>query len=760
VSNNPSRDTDLCTSFSIRTKIKILFREKFMKILATLLMLATLSPYLQAQSKPVRQANKPTQDNSTTTNSKPNLPIRRVVLYSNGVAYFERRGQVNNQAEISLPFKQSQVDDVLKSMVVLDLGKGQIGAVSYNSSAPPSARLAEIPFSIQSKTGDQEESDEEGAGGSGLVGVLRQLQGARVTITAANRTTTGAILTVEERKSQIDADKPPVIFHSLVLVTENGEISKFNLEDVRSVKLLDEGTRHDLKEFAEASASARRRDAKTITITSAGSGAREMLVSYVIAAPIWKTTYRIVLDSTGKPFFQGWAIVDNVGDEDWTDVSLSLVSGTPISFIQPIQQPLYRYRPIIPIPEDLQLTPQVYEPAGVIGGIESGVAGGVAGGVPGGVPGGVAAGVASRASDAPSPPPPPKSPAPTTSISDLISSEDSGVKAAATGREFGDLFEYHIDQPVTVRRDRSALIPILQTRMEGERVSIYNEATRSDRPMIGLRLKNSSALTLEGGSLTVIDSNAYAGETLMERLKPNEERFISFALDLATLVTSRSEQGRQPTFLVRILNGVLQSHYYQTDRKVYTITNQTDKPRVVYVEHPLRDKWALSDDTQKPVEKTASFYRFRVEVAPRSTFELPVTERQTLMDTYALTDMNQQYLELFVSRKFVDDETRIALEKIIQLKGQIAAVNDRIAAADRETSEISVDQKRLRENISTLKDTPETKQLIARYVAKAGEQETRLEQIAKEKREALLERTRLQNELAATIRTLTLDRKL
>jgi hypothetical protein len=760
VSNNPSRDTDLCTSFSIRTKIKILFREKFMKILATLLMLATLSPYLQAQSKPVRQANKPTQDNSTTTNSKPNLPIRRVVLYSNGVAYFERRGQVNNQAEISLPFKQSQVDDVLKSMVVLDLGKGQIGAVSYNSSAPPSARLAEIPFSIQSKTGDQEESDEEGAGGSGLVGVLRQLQGARVTITAANRTTTGAILTVEERKSQIDADKPPVIFHSLVLVTENGEISKFNLEDVRSVKLLDEGTRHDLKEFAEASASARRRDAKTITITSAGSGAREMLVSYVIAAPIWKTTYRIVLDSTGKPFFQGWAIVDNVGDEDWTDVSLSLVSGTPISFIQPIQQPLYRYRPIIPIPEDLQLTPQVYEPAGVIGGIESGVAGGVAGGVPGGVPGGVAAGVASRASDAPSPPPPPKSPAPTTSISDLISSEDSGVKAAATGREFGDLFEYHIDQPVTVRRDRSALIPILQTRMEGERVSIYNEATRSDRPMIGLRLKNSSALTLEGGSLTVIDSNAYAGETLMERLKPNEERFISFALDLATLVTSRSEQGRQPTFLVRILNGVLQSHYYQTDRKVYTITNQTDKPRVVYVEHPLRDKWALSDDTQKPVEKTASFYRFRVEVAPRSTFELPVIERQTLMDTYALTDMNQQYLELFVSRKFVDDETRIALEKIIQLKGQIAAVNDRIAAADRETSEISVDQKRLRENISTLKDTPETKQLIARYVAKAGEQETRLEQIAKEKREALLERTRLQNELAATIRTLTLDRKL
>jgi hypothetical protein len=729
-----------------------------MKFLATLLMLCAFVPNLRAQSKTIRPESKTTQEGQiVTSGSKLNLPIRRVVLYSNGVAYFERRGQVNNQAEISLPFKQSQVDDVLKSMIVLDLGKGQIGAVSYNSSAPPSARLAEIPFSLQAgtKLSDSDDLEDSENSESGLVGVLRQLQGARVTITAANRSITGAILTVEERRSQPDADKSPEILHSLVLVTESGEIAKFNFEDVRAVKLLDEGARRDIKEFAETSASARRRDAKTITITSSGSGAREMLVSYVVAAPIWKTTYRIVLDATGKPFFQGWAIVDNVGDEDWSEVSLSLVSGTPISFIQPIQQPLYRYRPVIPIPEDLQLTPQVYQPAS----IEEGVAGGVVGGVPGGVHGGVVGGVAGGMGIG-APPPPPKSPEPTTSLSDLISSQDSGIKTAATGREMGELFEYNIDQPVTVRRNRSALIPILQTRMEGERVSIYNEATRSDRPMIGLRLKNSSPLTLEGGSLTVIDSNAYAGETLMERLKPNEERFISFALDLATLVTSRSEQGRQPTFLVRILNGVLQSHYYQTDKKVYSITNQTDKPRVVYVEHPLRDKWSLSDDTLKPVEKTASFYRFRVEVAPRSTLELPVTERQTLMDTYALADLNQQYLELFVSRKFVDDETRLMLEKIIRLKGQIALVNDRIAAEDRETYEIGVDQKRLRENISTLKDTAETKQLIARYIAKAGAQETRLEQIAKEKRDTVIERARLQSDLAAAIRDLTLNRKL
>src|SRR5262249_48780052 len=188
-----------------------------------------------------------------------------------------------------------------------------------------------------------------------------QLQGARVAVTAANRSVTGAILTVGERQLPAEKDKTPVKTHTLVITTESGELQSFDLNDVRAVKLLDEGARHDITQFASASASARRRDAKTITVTSEGEGQREMVISYTIAAPIWKTTYRVVLDPEGSPFFQGWAVVDNVSEEDWQDVSLSLVSGTPVSFIQPIQNPLYRYRPVVPIPQDLNLSPQVYE---------------------------------------------------------------------------------------------------------------------------------------------------------------------------------------------------------------------------------------------------------------------------------------------------------------------------------------------------------------------------------------------------------------
>ena len=704
----------------------------------------------------------------TISSNTQTLPIRRVILYSNGVAYIERRGTVTGHAEVSLSFKQSQVDDVLKSMVVLDLGQGRIGAVSYNSSAPPAARLADIPFSINAGSGNNLSG--------GLAGVLGQLQGAHVYVATANRTATGSILTVEERKSQIDANKPAVTSHALVIASESGELISFDLAEVRSVKLIDDGARRDVNEFANASASARRRDAKTIVVTSDGAGQREMVVSYTIAAPIWKTTYRVVLDSQGKPFFQGWAIVDNVSEEDWNKITLSLVSGSPVSFIQSIQKPFYRYRPVVAMPDDLKLEPQTYEPT------EGGNSGGGVGRGAGGLAETVtvtAGGPAKSSRQAQSqlyqlpmnnramnnfanltPGVSNNMTIDGTSLSDAITRPDSGVEAAATGSEVGDLFEYRIDQPVTVLRDRSALIPILQTRMDGERVSIYNEGARRDRPMGGMLLKNTSPLTLEDGALTVIDGDAYAGEALMERLKPAEQRLISFALDLGTLVNVRVKEDRAPTFLVRVVNGVFQAHYHQTNQKTYTFTNQTDKPRVIYVEHPVRDGWVLSDDTQKPDGKTARYYRFRVPLEPHQKVEFPVTERRALMDSYALLNFSRQDLELFISRNYIDATTRAVLEKIIDIKSRMAAAEARIETIDQEVTEIGTDQQRLRDNIKALTSTGDAKQLITRYVAKADTQDTRVEQLNKDKQAQHAEAERLQTELESLVRSVAIDREL
>lgn len=710
------------------------------------------------------------------SSSPDHLPIRRVVLYSNGVAYIERRGAVSGNAEINLSFKQSQVDDVLKSMVVLDLGQGKIGAVSYNSSAPASARTSEISFSVPSR------SEDDGNESGGLANVLMQLQGANVLVTSTKGTAIGSILTVEKQKSTAktkDGDETSLpVGYSVVISSGSGEISSFELTDIRSVKLLDEGTKQDIAEFASATASTRRRDAKTITVSSQGSGTREMVVSYTIAAPIWKTTYRVVLDDQGKPFFQGWAIVDNVSDEDWKGVQLSLISGSPVSFIQNLQKPLYRYRPIIPIPEDLKLSPQIYDPEGRESSVGYGSGDGAGGGSAGGIGDGNGMG------DAPPPPIKTFSNANNnfmlstgfagSSVSDAIVDGKSGVQTAASGQEIGDLFEYKIDQPVSIDKNRSALIPIVQTKMEGERVSIFREedpeAKKADddadenandleaaqkanpRPMSGLLLKNITSMTFEGGSMTVLDRDAYAGEALMERLKPKEQRLISFALDLGTLVRVEEKEDREPAKLVKVVDGVFQVHYFKSAKKTYHLANQTDRVKAVYVEQPIRKNWLLSETGAKPNYTTGRFYRFRVELQPFENKDITVAENLGMMDKYALSSLSPKDLDVFVYSRIIDEATRVRLSKLIDLRMRINDINAKMSAANKETAEITADQARFRENIEALAKTAEAKQLISRYIAKANDQETRLEQMHKERQTMLDERDELERELAIGIK--------
>jgi hypothetical protein len=733
-----------------------------MKTLVLAALVAALSTSALAGPRPGRRAAAPAAPTAQT------LPIRRVTIYSNGVAYVERRGIVTGRAEIALPFKQSQVDDALKSMVVLDLGQGRIGAVSYASSEPPAARLAEIPLSIDPVTS---------GGGTlgGVAGVLRQLQGARVVVALAKgRTVTGAILTVEQQTAQPDASKPPVTTRTLVLATDAGDMESFDLAAVRSIRLVDENARRNVAEFADASAAARRQDANTIVVTSDGAGPREMVVGYTIAAPIWKTTYRVVLDDSGKPFFQGWAIVDNVSEEDWKDVSLSLVSGTPVSFIQRLQQPYYRHRPVVPIPGDVQLTPQGHEPASDVA-QEPPVSGKQVDDLPlngrnpltmTNLPPGAANNaqldgadnnVAINAQSAANAHAVRRHHA---SLATATLGEATGVVAETSGEEVGDLFEYRVEHPVSLDRNRSALIPIVQTRLEGARVSVYNAGARPERPFGGMRLKNSSALVLESGPVAVFDGDSYVGDAILDRIKPGEERFLTFALDLGTLVTTREESGNGPVFLVRAADGAIDAQYFEYEKRTYTLKNQTDRPRVVYVEHPRRKNWDLAEGTPEPAQRTANLYRFRVVLEPRAVATLSVSERSECHDAFALSELTRDEVTMLYSRRYIDDASRVALDRIVDIRTRLSAIDSELERHEEEAEKIGEDQSRLRENIEALNKTAEAKGLIARYVAKADAQETRLEQIDAARRAAEQERTSLHAELAAAVRGFTIDRRI
>jgi len=330
---------------------------------------------------------------------------------------------------------------------------------------------------------------------------------------------------------------------------------------------------------------------------------------------------------------------------------------------------------------------------------------------------------------------------------------DQSVQTAAKGSEVGDLFEYKIEQPVTVNRDRSALIPIIQTHMGGERVAIYNESVRQDRPFSGVMLKNDTNLTLESGSMTVLDGDAYAGEALMERLKPKEERLVSFALDLATHVNVRDKSDRQPARIVKVVDGVLQVHYFQAEQKTYEVSNQSDKPKVMFIEFPIRRGWELTADTIKPYDTTQTYYRFRVELAPSESKQIVIGLTQPLVDRYQVSSLSRNDIELFVQRRYIDQDARAKLLQIMDLRQKMADVEQRLGALNVERQSIEADQRRYRENIESLSKTPEAKTLIERYISKANDQETRLEEMEKQRKSFEQERQQLASQLGTAIGT-------
>ncbi len=759
-------------------------------------------------------------------------PLRRVTLYKHGVGYFERRGKVNGDEQVTFSFDAAQMNDVLKSLVVLDLSKGQIGAVTFDSTKPLDKRLEN--FGVQLDATDT----------AGLTGLLGQLKGTRVEVKSTAASTTGAIVGLERHAKTQGAERSET--QELVLVSEGGELRSIPLDQIRSIKLLDARLRDDLDRYLAVLQSTIHKNARHLTITATGQGERDLFISYIVEAPVWKTTYRVMLDSQHKPLLQGWAVVDNTQDEDWTNVSLSLVAGMPVSFIQDLQQPIYKRRPVIGMPDDYSLTPQMHEAAlnlspgisssregvGSLGGIVTDVSGAVVAGAtvkvvetgtgketttttnssgrfttrnlptgnyqvrvesPGfkhaivngvrlnaGTPANVRVslevGTVSEAIiiQGSSEVLQSQSASITTTLSaqqianlplnarnalNLAALADTELDVSA--QDIGELFEYRIDHPVTIKRNSSALIPIVQSAVEGDSVSLYNGRTLKQHPMSALYLNNTTGLTLESGPITVIENDTYAGEALTGRIKPGEKRFITYAVDLGCRVNAKEDEQDQSAFLTEIINGEFRVHYKQTKTMIYTLTNVTDRAKTVYIEHPVEseEKWKLVN-TPKPVETTENFQRFKVSVAPRSTAELKVNEELPDLTTYRLSNLTSDNIALFVKSRYLNPQMKQALDGILDLKSQIAALDQQLRAKQQEISTVVKDQERMRENLRALGKSDEERQLLARYVAKISQGEDRLEKLRGEEKEMTEQRAAWQRQLDETLRKLAQEHRL
>ncbi len=424
-----------------------------------------------------------------------------------------------------------------------------------------------------------------------------------------------------------------------------------------TVHLLDPDLNQELGRYLNLVGSARAKDMRQMTITASGTGEREVMVSYISEVPVWKSTYRIVLprDASLKPLLQGWAIVDNTVGEDWKDVELSLVAGAPQSFIQNISQPIYMRRPTVALPTTAMLTPQTHEGTVEAENLPAAPAPPVLAGAGGGGGYGVGSG-ASR--------PKALKAAPRSMYESMgaaqerveVTSEaqpenayealDGGV-SEASGAQAGDLFSYNLKQHITVLKNQSALVPIVQSKIDAEKVTIWN--ARDKFPLRALWLNNTTGLTLDGGTFNIIESDEFAGEGIFAELKPGERRLLSYAADTAVRITTADENKAMPATRIVIAKGLMKITLEQRGKRTYTIHNADTSERAVVLEHPVRPGWKLTDGT-KPEETTASFYRFRVKVAAGATEKLTVEEYSPIVNSYQLTNITDNMVNVSSSR--------------------------------------------------------------------------------------------------------------
>ena len=556
------------------------------------------------------------------------LKTSSVTLFTSGVGYFESAFSVEGDSETELQFRIDQVNDVLKSLVLRDLDGGTISAVQYPSRDPVEKALKSFAVDITGKPT--------------LGDLLNQLRGVQVEIKAPSPLR-GSIVGVEKEVTQT-GEKTTVERQVLVLQTEEG-LRSFTLRELSAVKILDAKLEGELKKALETLAGSHDSEKKTVVLNFSGQGKRRALVSYLLETPVWKTSYRLVLADGKKPYLQGWAIVENATEQDWEKVKLSLVSGSPISFTMDLYQSLYAMRPQEAMAMYASLRAPVYEG----GAQEEGTGGGhyLNGRAPGGVKHETApqmmenltvkstrAAGKLRMTEAENRFQGWEQPLADSSgngISDAGSMNlaRSGVTSAASAEAAGELFEYAIQAPVSLKRQHSAMLPIVTAEIEGQKVSVFNPATHPKHPLNGLRLKNASGFYLMQGPITIFDDGVYAGDAKLPDLQKNEERLIAYATDLAVDVDVKTHKFDDELTQFWVIKGVLCQTRKRVDEREYVVRNKGEAARTVLIEQVVEDGWKIIEP--KTVEGTrGKITRFKIEVPANKTQSLLVRLEKTV----------------------------------------------------------------------------------------------------------------------------------
>jgi len=504
---------------------------------------------------------------------------------------------------------------------------------------------------------------------------------------------------------------------------------------------------------------ARDQDKKPVTINFSGTGDRHVRIGYVVETPIWKTSYRLLLGEKSSAYLQGWAMVENQTEADWNNVSLSLVSGRPVSFTMDLYRPLYATRPVVRPELYAGLTPQTYDDA--INARDS-VALAKSEGADMLRLRGPAGGTANS---------PAASPAPrrigydangrpdVAQLSEILVGGAAGasfdaassVQPLGSSGRMGELFQYAVGN-VTLARHKSAMLPIVNDSVEVERLSIYNEGVLASHPLNGVRMKNTSGKHLLQGPLTVMDQG-YAGDARIDDLPPGQDRLLSYGVDLEALATAKPLGTAMSVTTARVLKGILIVERHVEMSRSYALENKSGKDKAIIIEHPVHPGWTLTD-TPKPLETTPLVYRFKGDAPAHKVATLTVKEQSVQNESLAMLPMDVAQLLVYQRTGAIPANVRDAIAKAIALKNAVTDLDRQIAARTQDVNGITAEQGRIRENMKTVSNNT---QYYQRLLAKLNEQESTLESLHNDRDALTTKRDAARKELEDYLGNLTIS---
>ena len=631
----------------------------------------------------------------------PILPLKSVRLYETGVGYFERQGIAAGRT--SLPVPAGHLDDALKTLVVLSKdGKAKVTGLSFPSSVSPgmARALAGLPLEAGSAIGYKD--------------LLASMRGAHVVVSRKDgASTTGRLVDVLEPKPAPEPPRKPKPSSegdraeakgeapelTVLLLTDEGAVVHLGASAITSVRPTDPAFAGRLASALDAVSTQGARSERLLQVL--GDDREPVTLGYLAEAPIWRTTYRMVLGDDGKSALQGWALLHNDTDEDWKSVHVELVNGQPDSFLFPLAAPRYARRELVTPQSNASTVPQLLDNsadrmwgdhiddasgAGGMGlsGVGEGGGGrgeGIGLGSIGTIGHGSGTGTASGTSSL-------------LEVGNLARTDN------AQGIEGGALFRYVLTSGLDLGARSSALVPFLQAPTEALPITYFASPTAGARSAV--RFVNATKQTLPPGTVAFYADGGFAGEAAIDRMKPGERRFVEFGRDLDVELETKNQKSVESTQRLKVVGAQLQEHFLRTTKFAFVIKNESGRPRSVVVGLQVATNGRIEGADRVDFDAAHDRPLAVFALAPKKSVARDMTTIEGLSRSFSLSHISVAELE-----KLSQTATLSAFER--QILGE-ALTRARAAEAARKSlekakAEITTDDQelgRLRENLKTL----------------------------------------------------------